>query len=153
MPAVFVTGSTVNRIKVSVQSGQSSWAGSPPRNPTKRMLMRLPPSQVGYWTSGTGGSGVGGRFASGVPCAFTTGVPSGLTAVPEQLASGIPGSDVNRQQAVKLRAKTKSPMEAAKATLQKMIRPTENFRILDLNLGSLMFLRKSSILFIVSIGA
>src|SRR5215211_1114515 len=48
IPAVSVTGSMVNKINVSVQNGQSPFMGSPPRNPTKRILIRLAPSQLGY---------------------------------------------------------------------------------------------------------
>src|SRR6059036_123839 len=98
IPAVFVIGSTVNKIKVSVQKGQSPSMGSPPRSPTKRILIRLPPSQVGYCTSGAGSSGVEVGF--GVFCSLMTGVASGLTTSPAQLVGGMPGSDVNRQQVV-----------------------------------------------------
>src|SRR5690349_2625410 len=106
IPAVFDRGSTVNRIKVSVQKGQSSSLGSPPRNPTNRILMRLAPSQVGYCTS-SDKSGLGVTVGVGLICLSTkTGVPSGLAVPLPQLAGAMPGNDVSRQQRVKLRACT-----------------------------------------------
>src|SRR5262249_54215341 len=106
IPAVFELGSTVRRINVSVQKGQSSSLGSPPRNPTNRILIRLAPSQVGYSTSSDKS---GSRVAVGVGliCLSTkTGEPSGLDVPLPQLAGGIPDKDVTRQQRVKARAST-----------------------------------------------
>src|SRR5215212_983493 len=119
IPAVFVVGSTVSTINVSVQKGQSPLMGSPPRRPTNRMLIRLPPSQVGYWMSSdarNSGSEVGsGVFRS----SRTTGVSSGLTTSPAQLAGGMPCKAVSRQQIVKDRTKMKSPTALTRARLQK----------------------------------
>src|SRR5215211_9230601 len=100
IPAVFVTGSTVSRINVSVQNGQSPSIGSPPRSPTNRMLMRLPPSQVGYSiSSDKKNSGV--EVASGVLCLLPMiGVAHGLAETTSQLEEESPGSDVNCQQIV-----------------------------------------------------
>src|SRR5687767_9779865 len=124
IPAVFVVGSTVNKMRVSVQKGQSPSMGSPPRNPTNRMLTRLPPSQVGYsMSSDETSSGV--DVASGVFCSLPmTGVSSGFTTGPAQLADGTPGSDVNRQQTVKARIDWKSPSALTSATIQKRIQRT-----------------------------
>src|SRR5918995_6487734 len=95
IPAVFVVGSMVNKINVSVQNGQPPSVDSPPRKPTNRMLTRLPPSQPGYLTSwATGISAVAeGLFPSSM--GTITGVASGLTNEDEQLAGGIPGSEVS----------------------------------------------------------
>src|SRR5512133_32154 len=94
IPAVWVVGSTLNRIRVSVQKGQSPLIGSPPRKPTNRMLMRLAPSQVGYsLSSETCGSDV--MVAAGVFGSLTlNGVAKGLTDPPVHRAGGIPASEV-----------------------------------------------------------
>src|SRR5438093_6980778 len=135
IPAVFVVGSTVNRIKVSVQKGQSPSVGSPPRSPTNRMLMRLPPSQVGYSTS-SNVSGSGVNVGAGVFWLLRmTSVSSGLTASPAQLAGAIPGNDVSRQQVVNARTKTKRPTAVASTILQKTILPTKNPWKLTLGIG------------------
>src|SRR5262245_61790221 len=107
IPAVFVSGSTVSRINVSVQKGQSPLSGSPPRSPTNRMLMRLPPSHFGYSTLGMGGSGVAVSIVkTAVSSAVTKIGPSGeVICALAQLADGIPGKDVSRQHAVKSRVK------------------------------------------------
>src|SRR5215211_5457211 len=124
IPAVFVTGSTVSRINVSVQNGQSPSIGSPPRRPTNRMLMRLPPSQVGYSISSDAkNSGV--EVASGVLCLRPmTGVSSGFAEAPSQLDVGIPGRDVSRQQMVNPRTKWYSPNAVTSATPQKRTQRT-----------------------------
>src|SRR5687767_193318 len=117
MPAVFLSGSTVNRIKVSVQKGQSPSSGSPPRNPTNRILMRLAPSQVGYAiSSGTAASGV--EVGTAVPGARTK--PSGTVIGPfVQFAGALPGRDVSRQQAVKSRTNVKRPAAITRVNPQK----------------------------------
>src|SRR5512134_2728062 len=120
IPAVFVTGSTVNTINVSVQKGQSASVGSPPRSPTNKMLMRLLPFQVGYSRSAARGSGVNVALGVFVPLP-TSGVSSGMAVSPAQLAGGMPGSEVIRQQMVSSRTKTESPMAAARVMLQKII--------------------------------
>ena len=126
IPAVFVVGSTVKRINVSVQNGQSPLTGSPPRRPTNRILIRLLPSQVGYWISSEArNSGVG--FGSGVlGSPLMAGVSSGLAASPAQLAGEIPGKEVSRQQTVKDCTKLKSPTALTSARLQKAIWRTGN---------------------------
>src|SRR5688572_7875247 len=126
IPAVFVVGLTVTKIKVSVQKGQPSSVGSSARRPTNRILMRLPPSQVGYCSSSErGGSGVnveGAVFRSGT----MTRLSSGLTRSPTQSAGGIPGNEVRRQQIVKARTKRKRPAPTTNATPQNTIRRVEN---------------------------
>src|SRR5260221_10898412 len=102
IPAVFVVGSMVKRINVSVQKGQSSSCGFTLRNPTNKMLIRLAPSQVGYVASGTGASivtvGTAVTFLSTM-----TGPSNPLPCALVQLASGNPGRDVSRQHVVKSR--------------------------------------------------
>src|SRR5688572_13162471 len=117
IPAVFLSGSTVNRINVSVQKGQSPSSGSPPRSPTNRMLMRLAPSQVGYaLSSGAVSSGV--ELGTAVPGARTK--PSGELIDPfVQFAGGIPGKDVSRQQAVKSPTNVKRPAAIISPNPQK----------------------------------
>src|SRR6185503_3342696 len=113
IPAVFLSGSTVNRIKVSVQKGQSASSGSPPRNPTNRILIRLAPSQVGYAiSSGINASGVGVAVSSEV----TTTGPSGEVTGPfVQFAGAVPGRAVSRQQTVKSRTNVKRPTAITRA--------------------------------------
>src|SRR5258706_16328749 len=111
IPAVFVFGSMVKRINVSVQKGQSSSCGLTLRNPTNKMLMRLAPSQVGYVSYGTGTSIV----AVGTAVAFLstmTGPSNPFPCALAQLASGNPGKGVSRQQVVKSRTKLKRPKAA-----------------------------------------
>src|SRR5512139_1342197 len=108
IPAVFEMGSTVSRIRVSVHRGQPGSVDSPPRNPTNRILIRLPPSQVGYSSSGITGSGVDVGVAVAIPSTMT-GVSNASTRWLVQLSGGSPGSEVIRQQAVKPRAKLKRP--------------------------------------------
>src|SRR6266536_5489294 len=129
IPAVFVFGSTVSKINVSVQNGQSASVGSPPRSPTNKILMRLAPSQIGYSiSSGTRDSGV--EVESGLFCLLTkTGAPSGLPAPLPQLAGAIPGSDVRRQQRVKARTSMKSPAPILNAIAQKAICRIKNWRV------------------------
>src|SRR5687768_6474923 len=116
IPAVFVIGSTVNRIKVSVQKGQPPSVGSSAHSPTNRILTRLPPSQVGYCTSAdSGGSGTDVEGAVFLSSTMTT-VSSGLTGSPTQSAGGIPGNAVRRQQMVKARMKKKRPTPTATTT-------------------------------------
>src|SRR5688572_3445614 len=119
IPAVFLSGSTVNRINVSVQKGQSPSSGSPPRNPTNRILIRLAPSQVGYAiSSGTGSSGI--EVGAAVPFARTKpGVAEELIGWFVQLAGTVPGRDVSRQQAVKSRTNVKRPAAITRANPQK----------------------------------
>ena len=125
IPAVFVVGSTVNKINVSVQNGQSPWMGSPPRSPTNNMLIRLPPSHVGYWKSSESrNSGV--EVGSGVFWPRTNSVSSGLTASPAQFSAGIPGKEVRRQQIVKDRTKIKRPTALTRARPQNRIWRTGN---------------------------
>src|SRR5687767_6395890 len=118
IPAVFLSGSTVIRINVSVQKGQSPSRGSPPRSPTNRMLIRLAPSQVGYaLSSGTGSSGV--ELGTAVPGARTK--PSGEVIGPfVQFAGTVPGREVSRQQAVKSRTNVKRPAAITRANPQKI---------------------------------
>ncbi len=88
--------------------------------------MRLPPSQVGYsMSSGKEGSGV--EVGSGALCCSPiTGVLSGFTAGPSQLADGIPGSEVSRQQTVKARTDWNSPNAKNRAMPQSMIQRKGN---------------------------
>src|SRR5215216_1155232 len=126
IPAVFVMGSTVTKIKVSVQKGQPPSVGSSARSPTNRILIRLLPSQVGYCSSSEpGGSGVkveGAVFRSGIMTKLSTG----FTGSPTQSAGGIPGNEVRRQQIVKARTKKKRPAALTNATPQNTIRRVEN---------------------------
>src|ERR1700690_27876 len=119
--AVFETGSTVNKIMVSVQSGQSGWLGSwaLARKPKKTILIRLPPSHVGACTTGAKTSSVGAT-AMGVPFAFSTGVPKTLLSTC-QLVGGIPSSEVNCQHVIKPRTKIKKLTDSTNATDQNMI--------------------------------
>ena len=88
--------------------------------------MRLLPSQVGYCISSEARKS-GADVGSGVALlSEMTGVSSGLTLSPAQLAGGIPGSDVSRQQIVIARAKMKMPMVITSARHQKTIWRTEN---------------------------
>src|SRR5688572_870140 len=141
IPAVFVIGSTVTKIKVSVQKGQPPSVGSSARSPTNRILIRLPPSQVGYSTSsGTGSSGA--VVGLGLFCPLSiTGVSSGWTVSPAQLAEGTPGSDVSRQQTVNARAKKKSPTPMTNAVPQKPIRRIDNCG--KRTLGILVLIKKT----------
>src|SRR5688572_16691938 len=117
IPAVFLSGSTVNRIKVSVQNGQSPSSGSPPRNPTNRILMRLAPSQVGYSiSSGIAASGV--IVGTAVPGARTKSWGEVLGPF-VQFVGAVPGRDVSRQQAVKSRTNVKRPAAITRAKPQK----------------------------------
>src|SRR5258706_2231734 len=118
IPAVFVVGSMVKRINVSVQKGQSSSCGFTLRNPTNKMLMRLAPSQVGYVSSGTGASIV----AVGTAVAFLSTMTGPSKLLPCELAqpaNGSPGKDVSRQQVVKSRTKPKRPKAPTNTSTQK----------------------------------
>src|SRR5690349_11676046 len=120
IPAVLVDGSTVRRINVSVQKGQSPLIGSPPRKPTNKMLRRLFPSQVGYSTSAGCGSGVKvGSAVLGSPP--MTGVSSGWISCPLHCEGGRPGKAVSRQQVVRSRDSRKRPIAARSATHQNRI--------------------------------
>ena len=75
--------------------------------------------------SGKAGSGV--AVGSGVFCfSPMTGVLSGVTAGPSQLADGIPGSEVSRQQTVNARADWNNPNAKNRAMLQNRIQRMGN---------------------------
>src|SRR5271169_6575199 len=116
IPAVFETGSTVNRMIVSVQTGQSPVArlALPERKPKKTILIRLPPSHVGACTAGAEISAVGVAALIGVPCAFSTGVPKTLLST-LQLAGGMPSKAVNCQHVTKPFIKIYRPTAKARA--------------------------------------
>src|SRR5262245_57232653 len=86
------------------------------------MLMRLPPSHVGYSTSGMGGSGVavGVAVACGV---LKTGSSNALTCEPVQLAGAMPGNAVSRQQVVKSRVKLNRPTAPSTISAEKINHP------------------------------
>src|SRR5271157_2848362 len=146
MPAVFETGSIVNKMIVSVQSGQSGpLTGWPPeRRPKKTMLIRLPPSHVGACGTGAETSAVG-IAATGVPCAFSTGVPKTLLST-LQLAGGMPSNVVNCQHVTKSLVKIYKPTAKASAAIQNTIWRTEGRPIFE----NLKFLKKSANRFIIN---
>jgi hypothetical protein len=96
---------------------------------------------VGYWISSDANSS-GVEVDLGVLVfPATTGVSSGLTVSPAQLAAGIPGSDVSRQQMVNVRTKTKDPVAMTSARPQKTIlRIGKRWKLI---LGILVVFRKS----------
>src|SRR5215211_2159199 len=121
MPAVLLRGSTVNKIKVSVQNGQDSTSGSPPRRPTNRILRRLAPSQLGYvMSSEWKNSGV--DVAVGLArLSAKTGVSSAWTVGPVHSPGGRPGRDVSCQQIVNDWTNEYSPKASTIAIPQKII--------------------------------
>src|SRR5450759_1840762 len=139
IPAVWLTGSMVNTIMVSLRQGQVLTVGSQfdsKSYPITRIFTRLAPSHGG-------GSGAWGALVVGIPGPAVdpgTGVPSGVTGDPAQLTGAIPGRAVSRQHVTKPLRKINNPTAATSPTPNQMNCPVVG------RFSRRAFFRKSSFL-------